>query len=793
MASQDKRFDSIESMNAEELLVKRKRGTKKYLLAVAFACAVFFVIGLLIGYFGTSGDGGSGGEAKPSQGDGVVKGHTRCKRRSKRRMLLTCPTPVTQMKFDYVKFIQDNIDKSKIRENLRRYSSEPRLGGTDLDVKLATMMEGEWRDSGLDEVHLATYNILLSYPNTSNPNLVQVINTTDNEVIVESEKYEVVLTPNENNSHVVPPFNGFSPAGDVIGDVVYVNYGRIEDFNFLATNLSINVTGRVVIARYGKIFRGDKVQNAERFNALAVILYSDPHDFNLNNDVNNTYPHSWWLPPSGIQRGSVLATDGDPETPLYPSTDYAHRQSLSEAAAVMPKIPCQPIGYGDAQKILSRMDGPAAPEAWKGDLNFTYRLGPGLREKDTKVRVLVNNYMDVKQVHNVIGYIKGSEEPDRYVLMGNHHDAWVFGAVDPLSGSAALTEVTRVFGLMLSKGHRPRRTVIFCSWDAEEYGLMGSVEWVEDHLKVLQQRGVAYLNMDFSAVANYTLDLGTSPLLQDAVYQAAKQAPSPDVSVGATLYDLWKARPMRNASSPSPYLTNSLGSGSDMAAFYQRAGVSSVDMRMTFDRISIPILTYPLYHSSYETFFAFETFIDPGFTATDSITKFLAILASDLANADLLPFKVERYSEAVSSFFQALMDSFQEVWEKHQVNIDAFSSAVRNFTAATKAFQENLDAKKGDIIKSPLKLRMVNDRLIQLERAFLDPEGLPDRRNQKHVMFAPSQFDAYTDNSFPGIMDTMYEINHDGQQDHWQQLKQQVYIATYIIQSAAATLEDIGL
>nr|KAG5703745.1 hypothetical protein BaRGS_023034 [Batillaria attramentaria] len=379
----------------------------------------------------------------------------------------------------------------------------------------------------------------------------------------------------------------------IVGAPVYVNYGRIEDFQFLANNHSINFTGRVVIARYGKIFRGDKVHNAERFNASAVILYSDPYDFN-------------------------------------------------------------------------KQEGSEKPQ----------------------VRVVVNNYMKVKPVHNVIGYIKGSEEP----------------------------------------GHRPRRTLVFCSWDAEESGLMGSVEWVEDNLKLLQQRGVAYLNVDYAVDGHYSIAVGSSPLLQDVLYAVAK-------------------------------------------------------------KLKLDILSYPLYHSSYETFFFYDTYIDPGFNFTKAMAQMWALTASELANAELLPFKVERYSQAVSSFLDSLMESFEQQWDLHKVNVDAFKSAVSNFTKATKTFQQNLNTDKN--LNNSLHVRIINDCLMQLERAFLDPEGLPGRKDQKHVMFAPSQFDAYTDSSFPGIVDTMFEIeNGEGQ---WEQLKQQVYIATYIIQSAASTLEDVGL
>ncbi|PVD19368.1 hypothetical protein C0Q70_19856 [Pomacea canaliculata] len=678
-------------------LFERRGISPRYYIIFAIVVGVFFAAGVLIGWFS----------------------HTQPTTQS-----TSGQTEADDSSY-FIDFILNNVNKDNIRNYLREYSKEPRLEGTEKDAELARLMQSQWQANGLDDVHLATYNVLLSFPNKTNPNVIQIKDTTSGKVMFETHKYEVVLTPAENNSDVVPPYNAYSPAADVTGDLIYVNYGRIEDFQLLG-NMSVNFTGAIVIARYGKIFRGDKVKNAQRFNASGVILYSDPIDYNVGE--SKPYPDSWWLPPTGIQRGTV-GSDGDQETPLYPSTYYANRVK----ATSLPTIPCQPIGYIDAIELLS------------------------------KVRLNVNNYNEVRPVYNVIGLIRGSEEPDRYVLLGNHHDAWVFGAMDPLSGSASLTELTRC--QYRAQGHRPRRTIVFCSWDAEEQGLLGSVEWVEP---------------------NYTLGIGSSPLLQDVAYESAKLVPSQDPAY-TTFYDMWLSRPRSIKTVTEPDLYYSLGSGSDQGAFYQRAGVSCIDMWMTYDEARIPIPYYPLYHSSYETFYAFENFVDPGFLASAAITKFWGILASKMANSKLLPYKVERYSAAVSNFYSSLDKSS---WQEHGVNVAAMDSAVHNFTKATKAFQQKLDT-DASLLSSSLRLRMVNDRLMQLERAFLDPEGLPGQPAQKHVMFAPSQFDAYVDNSFPGIVDTVLQIQLGN--DKWDQLKQQVYIATYTIQSAAFSLEDIGL
>lgn len=728
---------------------------------VILLVALFFVAGFLIGWYTSTRQGASTSPASSADS------------------------------FDYVRFIADNLDRDRIRAALKDYSSEPRLAGTAKDLELALQIERQWKDNGLDEVHLSTYDVLLNYPNSSLPNVIQLINTTSQEVLFESHKYEVPLRESENNSNLVPPFNSYSPAGNVTGKMVYVNYGSNDDFVRLS-NLSISVNGCIAIVRYGNIYRGDKVKNAQKFGAIAVILYSDPSDYNLDENVNNTYPNSWWLPPSGIERGTVV-DDGIGDTPLYPGTSYANRLSGSKLKQLLPKIPVQPIGYNDAEKLLRRLAGPKVPPGWQGTLPFDYHIGPNLTDDALAVRVTVNNYNDVRPVHNVIGYITGSEEPDRYVLMGNHHDTWTFGAMDPLSGTAAITELTRVFGLMLKAGYRPKRTIVFCSWDAEEYNLHGSTEWVEDHLKLLLQRAIAYLNLDYPALSNYTLAVGTSPLLQDVLYSAAKKIPSTVPTLWTNFYDQWLARPnVKNHSTAlEPHIVYSLGSVSDMATFYQRAGVPSVDMWFTYDEGNSNAAGYPLYHTSYDTFFAYDNFVDPGFTATGVITQMLGVMACELAWSDILPMNVKRYSAAISNFYDSLAKQFEKRWREKAVNIDGFRSAVLNFTAATQIFQDSLDKNRDTIRKSPLAARRVNDQLIFLERAFLDSEGLPGRPAQKHVVFAPSLFDLYVDNSFPGIVDTMTEI--DMGEDKWEQLKQQVYIATYIVQSAASTLQNVGL
>ncbi|KAK3585560.1 hypothetical protein CHS0354_022970 [Potamilus streckersoni] len=683
------------------------------------------------------------------------------------------------------KHILNDLEKENIRSNLQNYTSRQRLSGTDGVHDLVMHIAQQWRDHGLDKVEVTPYEVLLSYPNTTNPNRVEIV-LNNGTAIFTSAFVEKPLDPDGNQSDIIPPYNSFAPAGIVEGDLVYVNYGQIEDFMFLKNNLSINVTNKIVIARYGKIFRGDKVLNAQRFNASGVILYSDPADVNING-TTNTYPHSWWMPDTGVQRGTV-GGDGDYLTPFYPAREYAHRLAVDKSIINI-KIPCQPIGYGDAVHFLRELGGPSAPDTWKGKLNITYRVGPGFTNKTRKVKLTVNNYLKVVTVENIIGIIKGKVEPDRYVLLGNHHDAWVFGAIDPLSGTAALTEITRVMGNMKQSNNQPQRTIVFCTWGGEEVGLIGSTEWVEEYMKVLYERAVAYINVDYAVDYIDNLVAGTSPLLQDPLYQAAKLVPNPDpASPYRTLYDIWnKTNPGDGTGEPSIYY--SLGSGSDMATFYERAGVPSIDMYYSYDRKKWDIISYPLYHSAYETFHMYTTFIDPSFNYTLAMARLWGVLSWKLADETLLSFDVRRYAKAVADVIVTFKGQYGILWQAQSVNIVDLESASKNLTLAAQKFYDYIQTiDKND----PLAVRIVNDKMTQLERTFIDPEGVPGRPIYKHVMFAPSKFDSYTGSSFPGIVDTMFEIQHNNASS-WELLKQQVYVTTYTIQSAANSLDPIGL
>eukprot|EP00249_Psilotum_nudum_P016054 c25636_g2_i1 orf=268-1953(+) len=415
-----------------------------------------------------------------------------------------------------------------ISKHLKELTKEPHLAGTLEDMATADYVLSAFRTYGLS-THYRDYDVLLAYP--LKRSLVLTASDGSDKVLSLTEMFEEVEM-GSSNQKVLPAFHAYSPSGKVTADVVYANYGREQDFQKLK-ELGVNVGGAIAIARYGEQFRGNIVANAAKAGAVALILYSDPKEF-ADNGQAGYYPFSKWLPPTGIQRGTVFQGVGDPLTPGWPSTSGAERLTDPDVASRLPKIPSLPISAEDAQHILSSLDGPVAPPDWHGSLELhEYRLGRG----PGKLNFSYEAIQKVVTIRNVFAVIKGSEEPDRYVLLGNHRDAWTFGAVDPNSGTAALLEVARRFGKLLRRGWQPRRSLILCSWDAEEYGMVGSTEWAEQNMDTLLVKAVAYLNVD-TAVAGPGFFAAATPQLDRLLEEITKKVRDPDLP-NQTVYDSW--------------------------------------------------------------------------------------------------------------------------------------------------------------------------------------------------------------------------------------------------------------
>ncbi|XP_069422745.1 glutamate carboxypeptidase 2 isoform X3 [Ovis canadensis] len=546
----------------------------------------------------------------------------------------------------------DELKAENIKTFLYNFTRIPHLAGTEQNFQLAKEIQAQWKEFGLDSVELAHYDVLLSYPNETVPNYISIIDEDGNEIF-NTSLFEPPPPGYENVSGAVPPFSAFSPQGMPEGDLVYVNYAQTEDFFKLERDMKINCSGKILIARYGKIFRGNKtvfqVKNAQLAGARGIILYSDPADYFAPGV--EAYPDGWNLPGGGVQRGNILNLNGagDPLTPGYPANEYAYRREMAEAVG-LPNIPVHPIGYYDAQKLLERMGGLAPPDdSWKGGLKVPYNVGPGFigNFSAQKVKMHIHSNNKVERIYNVIGTLRGAVEPDRYVILGGHRDSWVFGGIDPQSGAAVVHEIVRSFGKLKKEGWRPRRTILFASWDAEEFGLFGSTEWAEENSRLLQERGVAYINADSSIEGNYTLRVDCTPLMYSLVYNLTKELRSPDEGFeGKSLFESW------NEKSPSPEFSD---------------------------------------------------------------------------------------------------------------------------------------------LPSPILLRIMNDQLMFLERAFTDPLGLPDRPFYRHIIYAPSSHNKYMGESFPGIYDALFDIeNRADPSKAWEEVKRQISIAAFTVQAAAGTLREVA-
>ncbi|TKR82827.1 hypothetical protein L596_016502 [Steinernema carpocapsae] len=447
------------------------------------------------------------------------------------------------LNLDIIDAIKKNINWENIRDNLRNFTEETHLAGTLGAERLAHKIADKWIKAGLEDVHFKEYNALLSYPDFSNPNTMSIL-TASNEVIFKNTGRGKFLVPEERYSFGADvQWVAYAGNGTVAGDVVYCHYGRDSDYDELEKN-GVSVNGKIALIRYGKGHRGNKVLNAQGQGAVGAILYSDPMDVALDGtNAENVFPAKKYLPSEGAQRGGVRRSRGDALSPLHPAKDdLFDYQTIEEAKTRMelPSIPVLPLGYSDTWEILSRMGGEVIPAEWQGGLNVTYRFGGGLKDGH-KVKMEVRSTLQKRKISNVIGYIKGSEEPDKYVIIGNHFDAWVYGSVDPGSGTAVLAEVARSLVQTIEEtGWKPKRTIMFCNWDGEEFGLIGSTEFVEEFAEILRDRAVVYLNVD-NIHANETMYVATIPTMYEVSSLTSKLIDNPmenEIKEGRkTVYD----------------------------------------------------------------------------------------------------------------------------------------------------------------------------------------------------------------------------------------------------------------
>ncbi|HYX69460.1 MAG TPA: M28 family metallopeptidase, partial [Terriglobales bacterium] len=527
-------------------------------------------------------------------------------------------------------------DAKRAEEDLRTLTVAPHLAGSPEDKKTAEFVAKRFREAGL-QTEMVEYKVWMNTP----AEISVSITAPGPSRVVGPNPERVTGDPYQGDPRVVMPFSGYSPSGDVEGEVVYANYGRPEDFEKLALQ-HIDVRGKIVIMRYGQNFRGVKSFVAQQHGAAGVILYSDPIDDGFVK--GDPYPAGPWRPQSGVQRGSVGYTfeyPGDPTTPgvaSVPSLPQSQRVPPAEAAS-LPKIPTTPLSWGDAQPVLEALGGPESPREWQGALPFTYHLGPG----PVKVRLHLKQNYEYRTLWDVIGRIPGSDpdQRDQWVVAGNHRDAWVYGAVDPNSGTAAMLEAVRGLGELLKAGWRPRRTIVIGSWDGEEQGLIGSTEWAEQNFKELAD-AAAYFNVDV-AVSGPNFGASAVPSLKQFVRDVTRVVPSPQ---GGMLYEVWRRARERQAerAAAQPEVTGSqqrtpaarldkevpvgdLGSGSDYTPFLQHLGVPATDIGSAGP--------YGVYHSAFDNFQWFTRFADPHFLYEQEMARVFGMEVLRMADADV--------------------------------------------------------------------------------------------------------------------------------------------------------------
>lgn len=654
----------------------------------------------------------------------------------------------------YENILINGVKTDSIREFLRNLTASPHQAGSARDLDIAKWIKDQWTTHGLSDVKLIPYEVWLSHPDADNPNMFHILDDIGN-VIYSSNPYQppVEETPPAGQESILS-FSAFSANGTVqVSRVVYANYGSVDDFDRLE-EYGIDVAGAIVLVRFGKLFRGDKVRFAEERGAAGVILYTDPQDA-APLGPEATYPKTVYAPPGSTQLGS-LSLQGDLLTPGYPATESAYR--IPEEQADSPGIPVQPVGYEDAQQILSILKGERAPDEWQGGLDIEYLLGGDLAGHE--VILDVNNINSREQVYNVVGSLLGQEEPDRYILIGNHYDAWTYGGIDPSSATATHLELTRVFGEMYRDGWRPRRTLVFCSWAAEEPGVIGSTEFAEQFSAILKDRAVAYLNVDMVMEGNYSFMASAVPMLYDVIIDTSKAVPNPDqdeVEAGrASLYDTWVHRFPKNdseeegpASEPRFY---TFGSGSDFRAYVFNLGIPSLDLCFT-SAPDEPGL--PLYHSAYETY-ELALLMDRELRFHQATARMWGLLALEFSSRPVLPFSLKQYSDFVK-------DEFKIFKKKYGGKLFLLGVSTANLDAAIKSLSKNVDDFLVELDAADwnnnLVLRTYNDAMMLMERAFLSPFGLPARPLLNHVLLAPSILNGYVWDVFPGLRDLLRNSN----------------------------------
>jgi len=694
------------------------------------------------------------------------------------------------------------IPKSEnVREYVKRLSARPHHVGSPYDKDNAEWLLAKFKAWGLD-AHIENFDVLFPTPKDR---LVELLEPTHYTAKLAEPAVAVDPTSGQQVEQL-PTYNAYSADGDVTGSLVYVNYGIPEDYEQL-DRLGISVKGAIVIARYGASWRGIKPKLAAEHGAIGCIIYSDPRDDGYFH--GEVFPAGPWRPPDGAQRGSVMdmtVYPGDPLTPGVGATGSAKRLPLTEAKSIT-KIPDLPMSYADAQPLLAALQGPVAPESWRGALSITYHVGPG----PAKVHLKVKANWDIKTLYDVIVRIPGAVYPHEWIVRGNHHDAWVNGAEDPSSAMAPEMEEARALGDLLKQGWRPKRTIIYCAWDGEEEGLLGSTEWAEEHAEELRQHAVAYINTD-SNDRGY-LGMAGSHSLERFINEVAHDITDPETKLSA-----WSRLQLKQISSAASaedreelrhrtdLRIGALGSGSDYTPFLQHLGIASLNLGYGGEDGG------GIYHSIYDDFYWYTHFSDTNFAYGPTLAQTVGVTVMRLADAELLPFEftdssdtIQRYLDEIKKLLKSKQDEVRErnreideglftaTADPKQTRVpppreelppylkfaplenavEALKRSSTSYATALTRARENGGAKL-----TVASLQKVNALLIESERRLTSPEGLPQRAWYRHQIYAPGYYTGYAVKTLPGVREAI-------EQKRWQEADAEMARVGKIIESEA--------
>lgn len=606
----------------------------------------------------------------------------------------------------------------------RFLSLQPHMAGTPAQARTRDYVINQMKSWGL-ETEVRSYSVWMPHAVST-----RVWRITPNPVELDLNEGIVPEDTTSSAYPQVPAFNGYGAAGDVRGDVVYVNYGLIEDYAQL-DSMGVSVKGKIAVARYGRSYRGIKAREAEKHGAVGLIIYSDPADDGfVRGDV---YPTGPMRPSHGIQRGSVMNPNGDPSTPGYPSTPNARRIPVAEMD--IPRIPVLPISYGNAAELLRGLGGKSIPQPWQGGLSFRYHVGPG--PVQARIAVMTDATTNpYKQIWDTFGTIRGAEFPDEIVLVGGHRDAWGPGAADNVSGTVSVLEAARTIGEQVKAGRRPKRTIIFATWDAEEWGLLGSTEFVEEDSLRLSRNAVAYLNQD-DVAQGPNFSGGGSPSLRALVRDIAKEVPDP--SHQGSVYEVWRKRANLAADTLEPQMGDP-GGGSDFAGFYNHLGIPIADWGFGGPQ--------GVYHSAYDSYHWMSKFGDPSFEFHATNARIGAAALLRLANAEILPYDYVEYARTMKRFASQVG---QTMADKHwKLSAAELSAAIGRMESAAIAFSAARDRALATQL-SPVTAKQVNSTLLGVERRLTRAQGLVTRPWYRNLIYAADENNGYSTMVLPSV------------------------------------------